>query len=278
MAIRLAAFDVDGTLLDPYGKLTDAVCAAVDSLRRAGIQVVLCTGRRFRTTLPVAQRLSLTGPAVCNNGVLVKDLDSGKTLQHRYLPREVYGDVLALMRDTSPPMVYVDEYHAGTDLITERVEAAHEFQREYLADNSEFSRVVDDLAAARPEEVIMMSAMADEATLEALRARAVAALGSRIRTHSLINKNYRGGILEFLSPTSGKWSAVSRVAAGLGITPHEIAAVGDDTNDAEMIRHAGLGIAMGNAVESAREHADVVVRSNAEGGAIEAIEQVLLAR
>jgi Cof subfamily protein (haloacid dehalogenase superfamily) len=278
MAIRLAALDVDGTLLDPYGKLTDAVCAAVDSLRRADVHVVLCTGRRYRTSIPVAQRLGLTGPVVCNNGVLVKDLESGKTLQHRYLPREVYGEVLALMRDTGPPMVYVDEYHAGTDLITERVDAAHEFQREYLADNLEFSRVVDDLAAARPEEVIMMSTMADEVTLESLRARAVAALGARIRTHSLINKNYRGGILEFLSPASGKWSAVSRVAAGLGITPHEIAAVGDDTNDAEMIRHAGLGIAMGNAVESAREHADLVVRSNAEGGAVEAIEQVLLAR
>jgi Cof subfamily protein (haloacid dehalogenase superfamily) len=278
MAIRLAAFDVDGTLLDPYGKLTDAVCAAVDSLRRAGIQVVLCTGRRFRTSLPVAARLGLSGPVVCNNGVLVKDLESGKTLQHRYLPRDVYGEVLALMRGTGPPMVYIDEYHEGTDMITERVEAAHEFQREYLADNSEFSRVVEDLAAARPEQVIMMSAMADEATLTALRERAVAELGSRVRTHSLINKNYRGGILEFLSPASGKWSAVSRVAAGLGITPHEIAAIGDDTNDAEMIRHAGLGIAMGNAVPSAREHADLVVRSNAEGGAIEAIEQVLLAR
>jgi Cof subfamily protein (haloacid dehalogenase superfamily) len=278
MAIRLAAFDVDGTLLDPYGKLTDAVCAAVDSLRRAGVQVVLCTGRRFRTSLPIAQRLSLSGPIVCNNGVLVKDIESGKTLQHRYLPHELYGDVLALMRGTSPPMVYVDEYHEGTDLITERVDAAHEFQREYLADNTEFSRVVEDLATARPEQVIMMSAMADETTLAALRARAAAELGERVRTHSLINKNYRGGILEFLSPASGKWAALSRVAAGLGITPHETAAIGDDSNDAEMIRHAGLGIAMGNAVESAREHADLVVRSNAEGGAIEAIEQVLLAR
>ena len=278
MAIRLAAFDVDGTLLDPYGKLTDAVCEAVASLRRAGVAVVLCTGRRFRTSLPVAQRLGLSGPIVCNNGVLVKDLDSGKTLQHRYLPRELFGEVLALMRGTGPPMVYVDDYHEGTDLITECVESAHEFQREYLADNTEFSRVVEDLAAARPEEVIMMSAMADAETLSALRARALAALGDRVRTHSLINKNYRGSILEFLSPASGKWSALQRLAEGMGVVPHEIAAVGDDSNDADMIRHAGLGIAMGNAVDAAREHADRVVRSNAEGGALEAIEQVLLAR
>ena len=58
--------------------------------------------------------------------------------------------------------------------------------------------------------------------------------------------------------------------------PEEIAAVGDDTNDAEMIREAGLGIAMGNSAEAALAAANVIVKSNAEGGAIEAIERVLL--
>ena len=124
----------------------------------------------------------------------------------------------------------------------------------------------------------MMSAMADPETLEALRVRASGSLGERVHTHTLINKNYQGNILEFLSPASGKWPALSRLAQGAGIAPGEIAAVGDDTNDAEMIRHAGLGIAMGNAVEAARAGADLVVRSNAEGGVLEAIERVLLSR
>jgi Cof subfamily protein (haloacid dehalogenase superfamily) len=274
---RLVALDIDGTLLDPYGELTDAVCEAVGSLQRAGMRVVLCTGRRYRTSLPVAQRLGLAGAIVCNNGVLVKDLASGKTLQHAFLPREVYQEVLLLMREIGPPLVYVDGYHEGTDMLTESMDAAHAFQQEYLADNTEFTRFVEDLAAARPEEIIMMSAMADAETLGTLRERALAALGDRVRTHSLINKNYRGNILEFLSPASGKWTALARIAAGAGIAPEEIAAVGGDTNDAEMIRHAGLGIAMGNAVEAAREHADAVVRSNAEGGVLEAIERVLLA-
>jgi Cof subfamily protein (haloacid dehalogenase superfamily) len=278
VSYRLVALDIDGTLLDPYGELTGAACEAVGSLARAGLRVVLCTGRRFRTSLPVARRLGLEGAIVCNNGVLVKDLASGKTLQHEFLPREVYQEVLLLMREMGPPLVYVDGYHEGTDMLTESTDAAHSFQQEYLADNTEFTRVVDDLAATRPEEVIMMSAMADADSLSALRARALEALGERVRTHSLINKNYRGSILEFLSPASGKWTALERVAAAAGITPEEIAAVGDDSNDAEMIRHAGLGIAMGNAVDAAREHADVVVRSNAEGGVLEAIERVLLAR
>jgi hydroxymethylpyrimidine pyrophosphatase-like HAD family hydrolase len=169
----------------------------------------------------------------------------------------------------------VDRYHEGTDILTERVSDAHPFQQEYLDDNTEFCRVVADLAVERPKEVIMVSAMAEGSQLDVLRERAKARLGRRVYTHSLMNKNYRGHILEFLSPTSGKWAALRALAASFGIEPTEIAAVGDDANDAEMIENAGLGIAMGNAIDPVKAVADVVVRSNAEGGVSEAIDRVL---
>jgi Cof subfamily protein (haloacid dehalogenase superfamily) len=277
MPIRMLALDLDGTVLDGHGGLTDAACEAVATVRRRGIRVVLCTGRRFRTALPVARELRLSGTIVVNNGVLVKDIESGTTLENDFLPADVYGEVLALMRELVPPLVYVDDYHERTDMLTERIEDAHPFQREYLADNTEFCRVVPDLAERQPDAVIMMSAMADEASLFGLRERVAAVLGERVQTHSLMNKVYQGYILEFLSPSSGKWPALRRVAEAAGIPTQEVAAVGDDANDEEMIRNAGLGIAMGNATESVREAARLVVRSNHEGGIVEALERVLLA-
>jgi len=218
----------------------------------------------------------LTGSIVVHNGVVVKDIESGRTEVESYLPADLYPEVLATLRETGPPLVYVDTYQEGTDILTERRDRAHLFQNEYLDDNSEFTRVVDDLAEKPRDDVIMMSTMANLETLEVLRARARERLGDRVLTHLLMNKAYRGHILEFLSPRSGKWSALRSVAARHGIAPEEIAAVGDDHNDVEMIREAGLGIAMGNAVEDARAAANVVVRSNAEGGVVGAIERVLL--
>jgi hypothetical protein len=152
----------------------------------------------------------------------------------------------------------------------------HEFQREYLNDNTAFFRTIDDLHAEPRSDVIMVSTMGDEATLGALREEAREQFGSRVRTHSLINKNYRGMILEFLSPRSGKWAALSAIAAEAGVAAEQIIAVGDDTNDIEMIRNAGLGIAMGNAAAEVKQAADHVVRSNAEGGVVEAIRKALL--
>jgi Cof subfamily protein (haloacid dehalogenase superfamily) len=237
--------------------------------------VVVCTGRRYRTALPVLERIGLSGPVVIHNGALVKDIAEGKTLQHAYLPGSLYPDVLTLMRRHGPPLVYVDSYHEGVDLLTEGIARAHPYQREYLDDHGEHAREVGDLAAARHSEVIMLSTMADEDALGRLSGWAEAELGAKVRTHRLINKNYRGQILEFLSPQSGKWTALARLAASAGIAPSEIAAVGDDTNDVEMIANAGLGIAMGNAVPSALAVAQVVVGSNAESGVVEAIERVL---
>ena len=275
MRFRILALDLDGTVLDPGGRLTDDVCDAVSVAKRRGLRVVLCTGRRFRTALPMAQSLGLEGPIVVNNGALVKDVGTGDTSHHSYLPSDAYPEILARLRDFGPPLVYVDGYHEQTDMFTENRAGAHAFQMEYLRDQGEFCRVVDDLTALRRDDVIMLSLMADEATLDAARERVMAALGDRVHTHSLVNKNYRGGILEFLSPDSGKWQGLCRVAAELDTPTAAIAAIGDDTNDAEMIRRAGLGIAMGNATAAALDAADEVVESNAKGGVVQAIERVL---
>lgn len=275
MKYGLLALDLDGTTLDPRGDLTRAVHDAVARARRAGMRVVLSTGRRYRTALPLAHALEIEDPMVVNNGVLVKTVATGETIHEAFLPTEIYAEVLAAMGTLGPPLVYIDAYHEGTDMITEEASRAHPYQQEYLADNTEFCRFVDDLGKARPAEVIMMSVMADEASLGPLRERASERFGDRVYTHSIANKNYRGHILEFLSPAAGKWTALCKLAASLGFAPEEIAAVGDDVNDAGMIRGAGLGIAMGNAIDAVKEVADRVVGTNAAGGAVEAIDLVL---
>ncbi len=278
MRYRMLALDLDGTLLDPEGELGEDVREAVAAARTAGMRVVFCTGRRFRTALPVLRALDADGPVVVNNGAVVKEVHTAKTLYHSYLPAALYPEALALMREEGTPLVYVDAYHTDTDIVTERGPDVHPYQAEYIGDHAEHCRFVDDLATAPHEDVIMVTMMADEARLESLQELARRRLGSRLDVHLIFNKTYRGQILELFSPLSGKWSALARVADAERIAAGEIAAVGDDANDVGMLRAVGLGIAMGNAIESVRTAADRVVSSNAAGGVIEAIEQVLRER
>jgi len=276
MHYRLLALDVDGTLLDPHGTLRPAVHQAVTATKQRGLHVTLCTGRRFRTALPIAQTLELEHPLIVHNGALVKDPASGDTLQQRYMPHDVYHQGLALLRRLSTPMVYIDAFHEHVDILTESIEQAHPLQRAYLQDNLEHCHIVTDIDTPPLQGVVMMSIMADEPSLHTLRAQIVAALGERVRVNILASKIYGGHILEILHPAVSKWQALQQLAARMGIAPEAIVAVGDDHNDLEMIRHAGLGIAMGNAPPAVQAVADYVTGSNAEDGLTQALAHFVL--
>ncbi len=276
MRIELLALDLDGTALDPEGKLRPTVRDAIVAAQERGVWVVLATGRRFRTALPAARDLGLCGPVVVNNGVLVKDIDSAATLHQHYLSRDLYVEVVEMLREAVSPMVYVDAFPEPVEIVIEPRERAHPFQQEYLRDNVENCRVVTDLVAPPPEEVILISTMGEDEALRRLREKVHERFGERVRTNSLVNKNYRGHILELLAPASGKWAMLERLAQARGIHPQRIAALGDDRNDVEMIRRAGVGIAMGNAIAEAREAADWVTGSNDEDGVVEALERLEL--
>jgi Cof subfamily protein (haloacid dehalogenase superfamily) len=276
MRYRLLALDVDGTLLDPAGELRPVVQQAITEVQQRGIRVVLCTGRRFRTALPLAQELQLTTPLVVHNGALVKDPASGATLHQTCLPAGIYLQALLYLRQLGVPMVYIDAFHDHIDILTEALERAHPFQRAYLQENLTHCRIVEDIGVPPAYGVVMMSVMGDETSLQALRPRIAAALRTQARINMLINKNYQGFILEVLHPAVSKWIGLRHLAAQEGIAPEAIMAVGDDENDMEMLRGAGLGIAMDNARPEVKAAADQVTGSNADDGLVQAIERFLL--
>jgi Cof subfamily protein (haloacid dehalogenase superfamily) len=275
MRHRLLALDLDGTLLAEGGHLDEEGRRAVARIRRAGVRVVLCTGRRFRTAEPIARELGLDGPIVVHNGVVVKDIASGNTLHQDYLAWKECELLVPRLQEIGAPMVYVDDWPNTSDILIDRRHRPHEFQRDYLSDNEAYTKRVDDLSTSAPEQIVMMSLIGHDSALRQVRDETRPFLGNRLRTNLIDNSNYRGHILEFLSARSSKWTGLLHVATRLGIPPEEIAAVGDDTNDIEMIEGADLGIAMGNAPLEVQASADRVVAPNAQGGLSEAIQTLL---
>lgn len=238
--------------------------------------MVLCTGRRYRTARPILLALGLTGPAVVQNGVVVKDGATGRTLHASYVPADAYRRALGMLSSFGPPAVYIDHgMGQDVDLVTSRDEEHHPYLAEYLEANRAHTGWVDSLAAPPSAAVTMISAMAERSVLDELQQAVAASEIDEIRTNLIENKSYRGHILEVVSRGTGKWRRLREIAREEGIAEDEIVAIGDDTNDLEMIQRAGLGIAMSNATESVRDEADHVTGTNDEDGVARAIRDFL---
>jgi Cof subfamily protein (haloacid dehalogenase superfamily) len=276
-AYRLVAIDLDGTLLRSDGTMGERTQRALQAAAKQGVKVVICTGRRFRTTLPILEQLQLAVPVIVHGGQLIKDARTYETLHHHYLPQDLAREVVKFLKAHGvPPIVYVDLFAQGTDIFVDNDRDGHRFHLRYLEQNRPHCRFVGDVTQVFCPQTIHIGALAERGPLERLNTRLERAFGAAIRHHVMDNTNQEGAFLEILTPGNSKWRALSRLLELEGIAPEQVIGIGDEINDLEMIRHAGLGVAMGNAIPAIKAEADFITRSNEEDGVAHVVEQFVL--
>jgi Cof subfamily protein (haloacid dehalogenase superfamily) len=274
---RMVAIDLDGTLLRHDGTMGERTRQALRAAVKQGITVVICTGRRFRTTLPVLAELQLAVPVIVHGGQLIKDAGTHETLHHNYLSQELsLGAVKFLKAHGVTPIVYVDLFTQGIDIYLDNERDGHPFHLKYLAQNRLHCHFVGDVTSVFCPRTIHVGALADRASLERLDARLEREFGASIRHLVMNNTNNDGAFLEIMTPGNSKWRALAVLIEKAGLTPEQVICIGDEINDLEMIRHAGLGIAMGNAIPAVKAVAAYVTRTNEEDGVAHVVEQFLL--
>ncbi|MGH2815110.1 MAG: HAD-IIB family hydrolase, partial [Actinomycetota bacterium] len=111
--IRLVASDLDGTLLLPDETVSERTRAALAAARRAGITVVLVSGRQPRSLGPIAERIGVGGIAICANGALVWDLDAGTMVDATPLAAELATRLVHALRDAIPGVLFAVELEGG---------------------------------------------------------------------------------------------------------------------------------------------------------------------
>jgi len=279
--VRLLVADVDGTLTDSRHEINAATLRAVDRIRAGGVLVMLATGRRYRDTLAVQERLGIDdAPLVTASGALVKRPTDHATLwRAAFAPDLLRGVLGAVVAAGHEPVVYTDDFAAGRDFHCRTLAHADPGGgglAEYLHRNAHLADVRPDLDVAPPEGVFAGFTMGSRHAMLALQAGLAEAFPQALSTHVIKSPRYREWLCEIAPAGITKWSGVTHVAAGWGIGPHEICAVGDDLNDLPMIRGAGLGVAMGNAADEVRAAADVVVGTH-DGTGIADVAELILA-
>lgn len=261
----LVLIDVDGTLYGPQG-VPDCAWAEAELVRAAGIHLAVCTGRPGRGfALEYARRLDPQGLHIFESGAVVVG-GSGALERVCFLPAQAYQKLLGLSRLFQIPFeVYTAEggfYRESDhpDLLT------HERMLGFLAEVRNLDQV--------PGQIVRVQYVTRDGGWEMVR-RAVLEL-AEVELHEATSPGMPGvGFNSVTARGVSKVSAANWVAARYGLTLAETAMVGDGENDLELIRAAGLGIAMGNSPASVKAAAQYVVPPVEECGLAEALQRVV---
>ena len=288
MSISLLALDLDGTLLDSRGLVSERNRNAIDNAREQGVHVALVTGRRFRDSRPVALELGLDVPLISHNGALTKHAATLQTVCVLPLPLAAARAALQVGRNADADALLSDDHEGLGVLIYDHIRGENSAAYKYISwarrihgteAGGNAVQQVSSIENYLDHDPIHLSFSGRCEEMDQLEEILKAALGSTVKILSTKYLEQDFTLLDIVNPAASKGAGVAAAAAELGVGQEEIMAIGDNYNDLEMLLFAGVGVVMANAPLSLRELAGLhPTASNREDGVALAIEQFILNR
>lgn len=277
MAIKAIALDIDGTLTNDRKVVTPRTKMALLAAQDAGVKLILASGRPVQGLRAIASELALSehgGLLVAFNGAHVVDAQTDEVLYDQPIDSDTMRELIGHVRDFD----VIPWITRGGELFVERSSRRVIRYRDEDLDIVEHEcRMcdlvpceVDDLleACATPQDKLLCAAE-PEYLQERWRSMAEPFDG---RLSAMFTADF---YFEFMAPGVDKGRALAGALPKLGIDASEVVAFGDGQNDVSMIKWAGVGVAMGNAIDEAKAAADMVTTSNNEDGIALALDEIL---
>lgn len=257
--------DLDGTLVGRDLRIVEPSLAALRRFIDAGGTVVIATGRGEEAALPYYRALGLTTPAILYNGARVVDLSTGAVLHRRCLSVVAWAK-LTIAFGELPGGVWPVAFSGGRA----HVRASSPALRDYARRDGIGLAEIGSWGELPFDDIVKVMLICDRPGLMDAAERAVSGAVSGV---TLVRSE--DTYLEVLPTGATKGAALRELAAARGVALTEVAAIGDNPNDLDMIQAAGLGAAVGDGAEIVRAGADVVVGPCAGGAVADLVARVL---
>ena len=266
MDYKLIAVDLDDSLLGSDLTISARNREALINAMEQGTLVTIATGRMLRSALPYARQLGLDVPIITYQGGLIKNAFSGEVFYNQTLSIEISQKIINLCQAKGVHLqIYIgDEYY-----FEEKNKYSDMYHRNVGVEGEPVGPL-DKFISCRPNKLLIIDEpnriieMRDE-------------FSTLLETEIEITTS-KPEYLEFTHRDATKGKALEYLANLKGISKDKIIAIGDSYNDISMIQYAGLGVAMENAPEKVKIHADYVTGLNDEDGVAQVIDKFVLGR
>ena len=283
---KLIAIDLDGTLLNSYGQVSEKNRLALKQAQENGAQIVLSSGRSTNSVKNIANDIGDNKYIICGNGSLIYDLqkeeiiydkfiDKKKTLQITNICEQnsiyynVYTENMVIAKTLSNNVMFYHQENANKPDSKKTkinlVENIYEYVQN-LENENILKFTISDTSS-----IIFNSIIRKLREIKNIDVLDVAHMSRKIIKAGTEEVSLEYYYTEITSKDVDKWKAIEWLAKELDIKEKEIMAIGDNVNDKLMIENAGLGVAMGNSAPYIKEIANKVVSNNNEDGVAEAI-------
>ena len=261
--IKLIALDLDNTLLSKDNNIPSDVLSLLRECMRRRITIVIATGRMLNSALKYAKEIGNDCKILCYNGSLIISSDG-----HELFSAALTTDIMEKIVIFSKSHGLYCQFYKDHKILVEKVTEGTTIDPDLLNtealevgdfSNYEFEPSPKAMIVVKPED------------LHRLQSELSEFLGKHV--YLAQSQSY---LIEIMPENINKANSLAFLCEKLGISPDEVMACGDNTNDAEMLKWAGLGVAISNSVESLKAVADYVCQNERSAGVAEAIKKFCL--
>lgn len=272
---KMICIDMDGTLLGKYKKISQRNKNAIKQAHDKGIEIVVTTGRLYNNAAYFSKILGVDSPVIAANGAVVIDQRSNEIIYECDIPKSECIKILeilikynAFFQFNSRNMIYCNNLItkiATKSYMTKQLYFEHlNVGYEIINNKNQWMTVFNKEGMAKSIAFTPFKSTMTKITNEIKNLNSVDCFASG--AHSL-EINYKD---------VSKGNAIKSLLNKYNIKEEELICIGDNENDISMIKLAGLGIAMGNAISDVKNIADYITDTNKRDGVAKAIEKFIL--
>ena len=277
---NLIAIDLDGTLLNSYGEITKEDKIALKKQIKKGVEVVLTSGRTISAMQNFAEEIGAKNYIISGNGTVIYDMQNEKKIYKKYLSKKKALEIANICEKNSM------HYNIDTDksIITKSLNYNTLF---YYSENlkktaekrtnievvpniisylKKLNEPILKITICDNDEIIFNSIIKKIKKVKNIDVLEVAHMSRKTVRIDDNEKQIEYYYTEITTEGADKWEAIKYLSNKMKIPKEKIITIGDNTNDINMIKNAGLGIAMGNSNLNVKKMAQIITYDNNHSG------------
>ena len=288
---KLVAIDLDGTMLNHYGEISERTKETVRRCIEKGVEIVLASGRPIDSIKTIAEELGIKGYFIAGNGALVYDLQKNEMIYENYIKKEKVLEIIKICEENSIAYnVYTDKVILTTNLkfnvlyyYKENLKKEENKQTNIsIVENMyEYVENMKDekflkITICDQNETIFHSIIKKVKEISDIEVLDISHMARKIIKQGTEEIPVEYFYTEISASNVDKWEAIEFLRKRMGLAKEEIMTIGDNINDKKMIENAGMGIAMKSSTMEILKIARDITETNDNDGVASALEKHVL--